>query len=114
MLLCGIFRRLSSADPNSASFLIAYLIHISSQQLINAALIYGLDVISSPRTYASTLTSTYGASVLILAALNAYLLRGGMEKESAFWTTSCGVVIDEYFVINWAMAASRKRTTFPK
>ena len=39
---------------------------------------------------------------------------GGMEKDEDFWTTSCGVVIDEYFVINWAMAASRKRTTFTK
>ena len=84
MLLCRIFLHLSFADMNSASFLIAYLIQIFTNNLLNATRIYVLNTILSPRTYAPTLVSTYGAAALILSALNAYLLRVGWKITPPF------------------------------
>ena len=77
LLLYIIFRCLYSNDPESTSFLVVYLIQISTQHLLNSALVYGLNVIFFPRTYASTLASAHGAAVLILSALDSYILLGG-------------------------------------
>ena len=76
--LCGILHHISSANPKLDSFLIAYLVQISTQHLLIAALIFGLDEIPPPRTYEYTLASIYGAEVSISGTLNDYLLRGAM------------------------------------
>ena len=86
-LFSSIVCCLSYTDPNSKSFLITHSIHISSQNVLNTALVCGIDNIPPPphqtpypRPYTFTYVSTFRESVLITSTSNTSILQGENVK----------------------------------
>lgn len=95
---------------DSVSFFIAYILQIVTQHLFNAVLVYGIDTINTWEKYFKTLLgqySAYGFALVGSTCLNMLLLRIGMDKTIAFFTTLTLFACINYFLIGWMV----RRTT---
>ena len=94
----------------SISFFVAYLIDIFLQHFLNALLVFGLETIATREMYLSSLAAAYTAYFGTLCGstiLQAYLLRLGVSKSIAFWSTiALGSLVN--YVVLTALAARAK------
>ncbi len=94
-------------NAESISFFAAYLVDIIVQHFLNALLVFGLDTIATRQLYLSSLAAAYTAYFGTLCGstvLQAYLLRLGVGKSIAFWSTIALGSVVNYLVLT-ALAA---------
>jgi len=99
-----------ATNAESISFFVAYLVDIFLQHFLNALLVFGLDTIATRDMYLSSLATAYTAYFGTLCGstiLQAYLLRFGISKTIAFWSTIALGSVVNYVVLN-ALAARAK------
>lgn len=83
------------------------MVDIIVQHFLNALLVFGLDTIATRQMYLSSLTAAYTAYFGTLCGstvLQAYLLRLGVSKSIAFWSTIALGSVVNYLVLT-ALAA---------
>ena len=99
-----------ATNAESISFFVAYLVDIVVQHFLNALLVFGLDTIATREMYLSSLAAAYTAYFGTLCGstiLQAYLLRLGVNKSIAFWSTiALGSLVN--YVVLTALAARAK------
>lgn len=96
-----------ATNAESISFFAAYLVDIFVQHALNALLVFGLDTIATRQMYLSSLAAAYTAYFGTLCGstvLQAYLLRLGVSKSIAFWSTIALGSVVNYLVLT-ALAA---------
>jgi len=96
-----------ATNAESISFFVAYLVDIIVQHFLNALLVFGLDTIATRQMYLSSLTTAYTAYFGTLCGstvLQAYLLRLGVSRSIAFWSTIALGSVVNYLVLT-ALAA---------
>lgn len=89
-------------NKESVSFFISYLIQILAQHFLNAVFVYGLQSIATTERYLSTLAVTYSlyfASLIGSTICNLSLIRYGMSKNIAFWSTIFGFGLCNFFLL---------------
>jgi hypothetical protein len=88
----------------SVSFFIGYILQIISQHLIHAVLVYGLHSINTREKYLQTLLGQFQVYSLALVGstfLNLFLLRAGLDKTVAFFTTMVTFACINYYLVGW-------------
>mmetsp|Transcript_19618 Transcript_19618/g.28964 ORF Transcript_19618/g.28964 Transcript_19618/m.28964 type:complete len:233 (-) Transcript_19618:13-711(-) len=89
-------------NKETISFFFAYLIQVGFQHLLNALFVYGIDTISTAEKYFDTLLLTYSSySVALVGSTvgNALLMKQGISKNVAFWSTIFGFGILNFFLL---------------
>ena len=102
---------------DTVSFFVGYILQIVSQHSLNAFLVYGLETINTREKYIKTLLgqySAYGLSLCGSTLLNLLLLRCGMEKTIAFFTTMAVFACANYFVIGWIVRLAAEKSSADK
>lgn len=105
----GSLPRLIEEYKESVSFFIGYVLQIVTQHLIHAVLVYGLDTISTREKYLKTLMgqfSAYGLALIGSTAFNLFLLRAGLDRTVAFFTTLVLFAFINYFLVGWVVRIS--------
>lgn len=101
-----------SSNAESISFFLAYLVDILVQHFLNALLVFGLDTIKTRELYLSSLATAYTAYFGTLCGstiLQAHLLRLGLQKSVAFWSTIALGSIVNYLVLTTLAARSKSQ-----
>jgi hypothetical protein len=86
------------------SFFIGYILQIVSQHLIHAVLVYGLHSINTREKYLQTLLGQFQVYSLALVGstfFNLFLLRAGLDKTVAFFTTMVTFACINYYLVGW-------------
>jgi len=103
-----------ATNAESISFFVAYLVDIVVQHFLNALLVFGLETIATREMYLSSLAATYTAYFGTLCGstiLQAYLLRIGVSKSIAFWSTiALGSVIN-YLMLTALASRSKSQSS---
>jgi hypothetical protein len=98
----------------SVSFFIGYLLQIISQHLIHAVLVYGLHSINTREKYLQTLLGQFQVYSLALVGstfFNLFLLRAGLDKTVAFFTTMVTFACINYYLVGWIVQRATKRAS---
>lgn len=78
------------SESNIVSFFVSYMFQIAAQHLLNAYLVFGRHTISTRVLYQRTLIGTYATYAGILVSSTVFhraLVKVGIAKVTAFWTT---------------------------
>jgi hypothetical protein len=97
-------------NKESISFFFAYLIQVGFQHLLNAIFVYGIDTISTAEKYLDTLVLTYSTYSIALVGStvgNALLMRQGIPKNVAFWSTIFGFGILNFFLLKYLISTKK-------
>lgn len=97
-------------NKESISFFFAYLIQVGFQHLLNAIFVYGIDTISTAEKYLDTLLLTYSSYSIALVGStigNALLMKQGIPKNVAFWSTIFGFGILNFFLLRYLISTKR-------
>ena len=89
---------------DTLSFFVGYLLQIVSQHLLHAFLVYGLDTINTRKKYLNTLLCqfyAYGMALFGSTFLNLFLIRSGIDKTMAFFSTMVIFAIINYHLIGF-------------
>jgi hypothetical protein len=102
-----------ATNAESISFFVAYLVDILVQHFLNAVLVFGLETIATREMYLSSLATAYSAYFGTLCGstiLQAHLLRLGVSKTIAFWSTIALGSVVNYLVLTTLAARSKTQS----
>ncbi len=109
----SIFSSLSNFDTvpefvenykETVSFFVGYLLQIITQHLLHALLVYGLGTINTREKYFKTLLGqfyAYGLALFGSTTLNLLLIKSGIDKTVAFFSTMIIFACINYYLIGW-------------
>ena len=96
-------------NKEAISFFFSYLIQIGFQHFLNALFVYGIESISTADKYFDTLFLTYSTYSIALVGStigNAVLMRQGVPKNVAFWSTIFGFGILNFFLLRYLISGA--------
>lgn len=102
--------KIIATNAESISFFLAYLVDIIIQHFLNAVLVFGLETIATREMYLSSLATAYTAYFGTLCGstvLQAHLLRLGLSKSIAFWSTIALGSVVNYLVLTTLAVRSK-------
>lgn len=109
----SIFQYISNLDTvpeivenyqETFSFFAGYLLQIVSQHWLHALLVYGLDTINTREKYFKTLIGqfyAYGMALFGSTFLNLFLIKSGVDKTLAFFSTMMIFACVNYYLIGF-------------
>mmetsp|Transcript_12553 Transcript_12553/g.15779 ORF Transcript_12553/g.15779 Transcript_12553/m.15779 type:complete len:235 (-) Transcript_12553:110-814(-) len=111
MLRSGVIDKLTSLkrapqffrdNKANVSFFLSYAIQIVPQHFLHALLCFGLESINTREKYIRTLIGTYTTlfgAMVGSTFMNGLLLKWGVSKDIAFWTTMYGFALINFFIL---------------
>lgn len=98
----------------TVSFFVGYLLQIITQHFLHALLVYGLESINTREKYFKTLLGqfyAYGIALFGSTTLNLFLIKSGIEKTVAFFSTMVIFACINYYLIGWLVKRALQSTT---
>lgn len=99
-------------NKESVSFFFAYLGQIIIQHYLHSVLVFGRDTINTREKYFKSLKVTYATLFGMLVGstiCNNILLKLGVSKDVAFWTTLYGFGLVSFAILSLAASMSKKK-----
>jgi len=96
-------------NKEAISFFFSYLIQIGFQHFLNALFVYGIETNYTADKYFDTLFLTYSTYSIALVGStigNVVLMRKGVPKDVAFWSTVFGFGILNFFLLKYLISGT--------